>query len=86
MTTPYGTTLTDLQVMGDRFSATFDTIEAEFEAEPVVIGMAMIAAIVDRSGREGLEQVLFGARQVRQSLMDEEKAAARVAKQQRRGK
>lgn len=86
MNTPYGTTLTDLQVMGDRFSATIDEIEAEFGADPAVIGMAMIAAIVDRSGREGLEQVLYGARHVRQSLMDEEKTAARAAKQQRRGR
>jgi hypothetical protein len=80
----YGMSLEEIQEISDRMEPLFEDVEERFGSQPMVIGMAMIGLIVKRTGREGLEQLLYGARHIRQQLMDEEKADARAAKQARR--
>lgn len=80
----YGVNLEDIQEISDRMEPLFEELEEEFGAEPVLLGMAMIGLITERTGRAGLDQLLFGIRHIRQQVMDEEKAVARAAKQARR--
>lgn len=49
-----------------------------------VIAICMVMVVAEKYGRQGLEPVIFAARELSKSLIDEERAEARVAKRERR--
>lgn len=80
----YDTSFDEVGRVSAALSVVFDTIEQETGAHIIIIGMAALGLVIERAGREGLDDVLHSGRLMRQQLMVEEKAETRAAKQARR--
>lgn len=81
MKQPYDIYPEDVAVIQRRVETMFDLAEEQFAAHPMVVGIAILAVAGERLGRTGLENLIDVARGMRQTYIDEEKAAARNARQ-----
>jgi hypothetical protein len=73
----YGTTADEAQVIRKRMEAMIKLVTLQLNSHPHIVGMCTVPIIADWYGREGLDDLIAAARDMRQTLINEEKQRAR---------
>lgn len=82
----FGTTADEAEVIRRRMEAMIKLVTLQLNSHPQIVGMCTVPIIADWCGREGLDDLIAVARDLRQTLINEEKAEARAAREAARRK
>lgn len=76
----FGTTADEAQVIRRRMEAMIKLVTLQLNSHPHIVGMCTVPIIADWYGREGLDDLIATARDMRQTLINEEKAAGKAVR------
>lgn len=74
----FGTTADEAQVIRRRMEAMIKLVTLQLNSHPHIVGMCTVPIIADWYGREGLDDLIAAAQDMRQTLINEEKAAGKA--------